>query len=401
MSTFENILENLKKKYQQEYGVAVFDIEAKSTKLGIIIKGKVLTENQKDEILEEFKKNKIKIKKENIKVLSGADKRNEIGWAIVKNKIIDLRLRFVSGKILNEKILNRIRCSQAFTGEVLRVLYEYEDQLLVQQNDLTLGWVDGKDVVFRKKTSSLDKGRLGGVKNRGRLDLYRKWKNGNYALKNKVLNLKSILKCHPEFISGFISDFKKNNTMHIDQNISEIKTRQSVNQKKIPELNSGQALKQVQDDNVYDDNMQNKIIKEAEKYLGVKYVLGGKSKHGIDCSGLIQVAYKNSLGIILPKHSWDQKEMGIKIDLKNIKTGDLIFLIKKENGHKHVGIAEVINLSAKPKANKRLFAFGLATAKRDINLIHASLNKKKVVRQRLEKVFESHEFVEARRIISL
>ena len=76
-------------------------------------------------------------------------------------------------------------------------------------------------------------------------------------------------------------------------------------------------------------------------------------------------------------------------------------MIKKENGHKHVGIAEVINLPAKPKANKRLFAFGLAAAKRDINLIHASLDKKKVVRQKLEEVFESHKFVEARRIISL
>ncbi|MCK4891366.1 MAG: C40 family peptidase, partial [Candidatus Pacebacteria bacterium] len=58
------------------------------------------------------------------------------------------------------------------------------------------------------------------------------------------------------------------------------------------------------------------VIKEAEKYLGAKYVLGGKSKKGIDCSGLVQVAYKNSLNIILPKHSWDQKKMGKKVKLE-------------------------------------------------------------------------------------
>ena len=120
------------------------------------------------------------------------------------------------------------------------------------------------------------------------------------------------------------------------------------------------------------------IIKEAEKYLGAKYILGGKLKNGIDCSGLIQVVYKDSLCIILPKHSWDQKETGKKIRLEDTKNGDLIFLIKKNNRHKHVGIVE---------KNK------------NVNLIHASLEKKKVVRQSLEKVLENYDFIEVRRII--
>ncbi len=389
MSTFENILENLKKKYQQEYGFAVFDIEAKNMKSGIIINGKVLTENQKSEILEELNKNEINIKKdtrykvqgykikENIKVLSDADERNEIGWAIVKNKIIDLKSRFVSGKIINDKILNRIRCSQALKGEVLRVLYKHENQLLVQQSDLTLGWVDKNEVITKKNS------------------LCKEWRKGNYAVKGKVIDFKKelIFDCHSEFISESILDFKKNNPIQTDQKISEIKTRQSVNQKKI--------LKQ-SFDYAQDDKIQNKIIKEAKKYLGAKYVLGGKSKNGIDCSGLVQIAYKNSLDIILPKHSWDQKEMGIKIDLKNIKTGDLVFLIKKENGHKHVGIAEVVtqrlNTNTPPASLKRGIT---AMEPASLNLIHASLNKKKVVRQKLEEVFESHDFIEARRVISL
>lgn len=343
MSTSKNILENLKKKYQQEYGVAVFDIDVVNTKSGIIMKGKILTENQRDEVLEEFKKNKIKIKNENIKVLSDAEKRNEIGWAAARNKIIDLKSRFISNKIINNKILNRIRCSQALKGEILRVLYKYEDQLLVQQNDLTLGWVNGKDAVFRKINSSPDKGKLGGVRNRGRLDLYKKWRKGNYAIKGKAVFAKRL---HgPEYMG----------TMEPA------------------------------------DKPANKIIKEAEKYLGAKYVLGGKSKNGIDCSGLVQIAYKNSLDIILPKHSWDQKKVGRKVKLENIKTGDLIFLIKKENGHKHVGIAEIALENNPPNPPYQGGA----------NLIHASLNKKKVVRQKLEEVFESHNFVEARRIISL
>ncbi len=329
LNNLEEKIIQLKNEYQVKYGFAVFDIEVKKSKKSLAIKGIVLTEKQRDEVLDLANlvvgtglKPVPTIK---IKILSDARQRNEIGWAVVKNKVVDLKSRFVSSKILNEKILKRIRCSQALKDEILRVLYKNEDQLLVQQNDLTLGWVNRSEVILKKKS------------------LLREWRRGNFAVKGKTISLNN---CHPELVSGSVVAFKKS---------SKIK-------------NKRQISKQPMDI----------IIKEAEKYLGAKYVFGGKSEKGIDCSGLIQVAYKNSLGVILPKHSWDQKEMGKRVKLKDIKTGDLIFLIKKENSHKHVGIVE---------KNK------------DINLIHASLEKKKVIRQSLEKVFEGYDFVEARRII--
>ncbi len=323
MTIPENILKNIEKIYQQKYGVAVFDVKIENVKDGIEIKGNVLTENQRDYIMNALKKNKIKIKKEKLKILSDASARNEIGWAVVKNKITDLKLRFVSSEIINEKILKRIRCSQAFQEDILRVLFKKENQLLVQQNDLTLGWVDRKGVILKKKS------------------LYKKWASGNFALKGKI-----------------------------------IKTSIS----------------------------KNKIIKEAEKFLGVKYVLGGKSEKGIDCSGLTQIVYKNSLDIILPRHSWDQrkvgkrnqKEVGKKVNLKNVKSGDLVFLVKKSNQHKHVGIVEII------KSPQSLSETATGRKKnKSVNLIHASLDRKKVVRQSLEEVFEEYDFVEARRVVEL
>ena len=218
-------------------------------------------------------------------------------------------MRFVSGKLLNKKILKRIRCSQAFRGDILRVLFKKEDQLLVQQNDLTLGWVERKDVLLRKS------------------NLYKKWTSSNFALKGKIIKI-SVSK--------------------------------------------------------------NGIITEAKKFLDTKYVLGGKSKKGIDCSGLTQVVYKNVLNIILPRHSWDQKEVGKKVNLKNVESGDLMFLIKKKNSHKHVGIVEII---------KSPQSLSETAAGHGINLIHASLDKKKVIKQSLEEVFEKYDFVEVRRVV--
>ncbi len=302
------------KTYQQKYGVAVFDVEIKNIKGGIEITGKVLTENQKDDILNVFKREGIKIKKINLKILSDASKRNEIGWAVVKVKIADLKSRFVPSEILNDKILKRVRCSQVFRGEVLRVLLKEDDQLLVQQNDLSLGWINRNKVISKKRS------------------LYEKWKCSNFALKNKMVGMNK-------------SKFAKR--LH----------------------NSAETMEPA---------TTAKIIEEAEKFLSVKYLLGGKSKKGVDCSGLTQMVYKNAFNIILPKHSWDQKEAGKKVNLKSVKTGDLMFLIKKSNKHKHLGIVE---------KNKT------------INLIHASFERKKVVRQKLDEVFEKYDFKEARRIV--
>lgn len=121
------------------------------------------------------------------------------------------------------------------------------------------------------------------------------------------------------------------------------------------------------------------VVEEARKYLGVKYVWSRKSADGMDCSALVQVAFKEAFNIVLPRHSWDQRKMGIPINIKQMKSGDLIFMLKKINGHKHVGIAD--------------FSGGRS------RIIHACLCEKKVVEQDQEDVFENYEIVEVKRII--
>ena len=68
------------------------------------------------------------------------------------------------------------------------------------------------------------------------------------------------------------------------------------------------------------------VVAEAKKYLGVPYVWGGTDpKRGLDCSGMIQLVYKN-LGYDIPRVSYQQATAGteVKGGLAAAKPGDIL-----------------------------------------------------------------------------
>lgn len=78
------------------------------------------------------------------------------------------------------------------------------------------------------------------------------------------------------------------------------------------------------------------IVNEAKKYLGVRYVYGGTSPSGFDCSGLVQYVCRK-VGISVNRSSRSQYSNGVAVSKSNLQPGDLVFF---SNGGSisHVGI---------------------------------------------------------------
>lgn len=87
---------------------------------------------------------------------------------------------------------------------------------------------------------------------------------------------------------------------------------------------------------VYNGEIGNAVVKEAEKYLGVPYVWGGTTPAGFDCSGLVQYVYK-SLGIDISRVTYTQVNEGVEVSKDELQPGDLVFFAKNGDVH-HVGI---------------------------------------------------------------
>jgi hypothetical protein len=87
---------------------------------------------------------------------------------------------------------------------------------------------------------------------------------------------------------------------------------------------------------------EEKIQKEMEKYLGIRYKRGGNSTQGFDCSGFVKQIYSEVYGIDLPHQSSQQNQFSCltRVSSDELRTGDLLFFSGGRNrkGINHVGI---------------------------------------------------------------
>lgn len=131
-----------------------------------------------------------------------------------------------------------------------------------------------------------------------------------------------------------------------------------------------------------DDELAQSIIAYAAKYLGTPYVYGSRGPKTFDCSGFTSYVFRE-YGINLHRTSRDQATQGTKVDVKDIRPGDLLFFGGRGGGKTvgHVALAVDVDDNG------------------SVKFIHASVSKGITYNTYPNDSYYNKRFLGARRVI--
>ncbi|WP_422733003.1 NlpC/P60 family protein [Micromonospora sp. WMMD558] len=107
------------------------------------------------------------------------------------------------------------------------------------------------------------------------------------------------------------------------------------------------------------------VLAVARRLLDVVYVWGGVSSYGIDCSGLVHLAWRR-FGVRLPRDADDQATATTPLPPGSERPGDLYFFARPGRGIHHIGI-----VTADPRPGD------------DRRMLHACYRQRRVLEERL------------------
>lgn len=81
------------------------------------------------------------------------------------------------------------------------------------------------------------------------------------------------------------------------------------------------------------------VVQAASAFRGTRYVMGGTSRSGFDCSGFVRYILGAASGVALPRTATEQFYHGTPIPNDQLQPGDLVFFKNTyKHGISHVGI---------------------------------------------------------------
>jgi len=105
------------------------------------------------------------------------------------------------------------------------------------------------------------------------------------------------------------------------------------------------------------------VLAFARRMLDTTYVWGGMTPYGIDCSGLVHLAWRR-YGVTLPRDADDQFRAVEPVPLGEERPGDLYFFARQGRPVHHVGFVERVPTG---------------TAEGDRGMVHACYTRRRVV----------------------
>ncbi|HET8810602.1 MAG TPA: C40 family peptidase [Flavobacteriaceae bacterium] len=148
-------------------------------------------------------------------------------------------------------------------------------------------------------------------------------------------------------------------------------------------ISCGSSKRSFSDNNVSLEKVGKKrtnVVENALKFEGTPYKYGGTTKSGMDCSGLIYVAFQKE-NIPLPRTSRAMSLEGERLKMREVSPGDLLFFQTNKNRNviNHVGLV-------------------ISVSDGEIAFVHSSTSRGVIVSS-LSQAYWNEAFMMARRVI--
>lgn len=195
--------------------------------------------------------------------------------------------------------------TQAIYGEVVRLLEQIDGWYHVQiKNDNYLGWVRQEEIVSVTAKEAAA------------------WESGPRVLvTSMVVSRPGMATVYAGTILPVLAD--EGDVYRVSTPTGEGK----IAKQHVRYLPDGQVPKGTRED----------IVASAKQFVGIRYLWGGTSPKGLDCSGFVQRVYQMN-GYLIPRDADQQYAYGMVIDKKDLRPGDAVYFSTISPGPSHTGL---------------------------------------------------------------
>ena len=307
----KRVLHSIQQHYAPDLSLAVFDISCSQIKTGIIIRGEVDNPDAKNAVMLAIRKIVQGNIIDSIRILPDSTLGNDT-LGIVIPSVADVRRKpRKQGELLTQTLM----------GTVVKLLKKESGFYFIQTPDHYLGWLDSASVVVFNQTG---------------IDA---WNGASKVIVTKFTgevhtrsNVSSAIVC--EILGGCILKYmtRKNGWAAVE--LADGRNG-FVPDSLVQDLDEWRRSRMPTGDN---------LEKTAKSFLGIRYLWGGMSVKGLDCSGFVKIVYHFN-GLELPRDARQQVLQGVPIDagknFQNLKKGDLLFFGRKATAKQRERITHV------------------------------------------------------------
>jgi len=309
----KHILQSIQQFYAPDSQLAVFNISYEQVEAGIILHGEVDNHNAKNAVIDAMRKIV------NCRVIDSIRVLPDLVLGSDTIGIIVLSVANVHRKPRKQEEL----LTQVLMGTIVKLLKKENGFFFIQTPDQYLGWLDTASVFVPSQAGA------------------NAWNAASKVIVTKFIgevyassNISSAIVC--EISEGCIlkSNGKKNGWIAVEladgrNGFVRDTLVQDLGEWNNSRLPTGENLEKI-----------------AKSFLGIRYLWGGTSVKGMDCSGFVKIVYHLN-GVELKRDARQQVQQGMPIDpgknFQNLKKGDLLFFgskasVKQRKQITHVAI---------------------------------------------------------------